>query len=285
VLTLAQSFYGREDHELTGRLLRELPGIMNWAIEGWERLYARGRFVQPASAEEAIEELEDLGSPVGAFLRQRCEVGPGKGVASWAGCSANQSSAGSPATRTSTTPSGLPVIPQMRAIVGREGLERLAASSSQIGRFETEWLASDANLEALMDLPGAWIDRVNERTPPDCIILDINSSESPTYGEQEGSAWKGHFRCTCYHPLFLFNQFGDLECCRLRPGNVHSAEDWRLVLEPVIDRYRERGAICISVPMRRSPSQRFTSCWRQRASATRSGYRPTRCCSGGSATC
>ena len=63
--------------------------------------------------------------------------------------------------------------PTMRAIVGREGLERLAASSSQIGRFETEWLASDANLEALMDLPGAWIDRVHERTPPDCIILDI----------------------------------------------------------------------------------------------------------------
>jgi Transposase DDE domain group 1 len=39
----------------------------------------------------------------------------------------------------------------------------------------------------------------------------------------------------------LFNQFGDLECCRLRPGNVHSAEGWRLVLEPVIARYRERG--------------------------------------------
>ena len=50
-----------------------------------------------------------------------------------------------------------------------------------------------------------------------------------------------HFGCTCYHPLFVFNQFGDLERCRLRPGNVHSAEDWRLVLEPVIARYRERG--------------------------------------------
>ena len=50
-----------------------------------------------------------------------------------------------------------------------------------------------------------------------------------------------HFGCTCYHPLFVFNQFGDLERCLLRPGNVHSAEDWRLVLEPVIARYRERG--------------------------------------------
>ena len=131
--------------------------------------------------------------------------------------------------------------PAMRAIVGREGLDRPAASTSQMGRFETEWLATEANLAALTDLSGAWIDRVHGRRPPDGIILDMDSSESPTYGQQEGSAWNGHFGCTCYHPLFVFNQFGDLERCLLRPGNVHSAEDWRSVLEPVIARYRERG--------------------------------------------
>ena len=76
--------------------------------------------------------------------------------------------------------------PTMRAIIGREGLERLAASSSQIGRFETEWLASDANLAALMDLPAAWIDRVHERKPPEGIVLDMDSSESPTHGPAGG---------------------------------------------------------------------------------------------------
>jgi len=131
--------------------------------------------------------------------------------------------------------------PVMRAIVGRDGLERDAASSSEMGRFETEWLASDANLTALADLCGAWIDRVHDRKPPDGIILDMDSSVSPTYGAQEGTAYNGHFACTCYHPLFLFNQLGDLERSLLRPGNAHSAEDWRLVLEPVIARYRERG--------------------------------------------
>ena len=131
--------------------------------------------------------------------------------------------------------------PVMRAIVGREGLDRPAASTSQMGRFETEWLASEANLAALTDLSGAWIDRVHGRRPPDGIILDMDSSESPTHGQQEGSAWNGHFGCTCYHPLFVFNQFGDLERCVLRPGNAHSAEGWRSVLEPVIARYRERG--------------------------------------------
>jgi hypothetical protein len=66
----------------------------------------------------------------------------------------------------------------------------------------------------------------------------MDSSESPTYGEQESSAYNGHFGCTCYHPLFVFNQLGDLERCALRPGNVHSANGWREVLEPVIARYR-----------------------------------------------
>jgi Transposase DDE domain group 1 len=66
----------------------------------------------------------------------------------------------------------------------------------------------------------------------------MDSSESPTYGEQEGTAYNGHFGCTCYHPLFVFNQFGDVERYVLRPGNVHSADGWRAVLEPVIARHR-----------------------------------------------
>jgi Transposase DDE domain group 1 len=56
-----------------------------------------------------------------------------------------------------------------------------------------------------MDLPGRWIDRVHARRRPKIIMLDMDSSESPTYGEQEGSAYNGHFGCTCYHPLFVFN--------------------------------------------------------------------------------
>jgi hypothetical protein len=46
--------------------------------------------------------------------------------------------------------------------------------------------------------------------------LDMDSSVSPTHGEQENSVWNGHYACTCYHPMFPFNQFGDLERCALR---------------------------------------------------------------------
>ena len=128
--------------------------------------------------------------------------------------------------------------PAMRWVVGDQAITGYAASASQMGRFETKWLCRPENLAALTDLPGQWIDKVHERRAPKMIVLDMDSSESPTYGEQEGSAYNGHFACTCYHPLFVFNQFGDVQRCVLRPGNVHSAADWREVLEPVIARYR-----------------------------------------------
>ena len=130
--------------------------------------------------------------------------------------------------------------PAMRTIVDSRGLMRNAASTSEMGRFETEWLTSAGNFATLVDLPGAWIDRVHACRPPKLSILDMDSSESPTHGNQEGSAYNGHFGCTCYHPLFVFNQFGDVERCALRPGNVHSAHEWRGVLEPVVERYREQ---------------------------------------------
>lgn len=99
----------------------------------------------------------------------------------------------------------------------------------------------DVNLASLTALSDARIDQIHARKRPHGIVLDMDSSESPTHGRPEGAAWDGHFGCNCYHPLFVFNQFGDLERSLLRPGHVHSAADWRLVLELVITRYRERG--------------------------------------------
>ena len=130
--------------------------------------------------------------------------------------------------------------PAMRWIVGGKAVSGCAASASQMGRFETRWLASEKNLSALVDLSGQWIDKVHGRRPPRGVVLDMDSSVSPTHGEQEMSVWNGHYECTCYHPLFVFNQYGDLERCALRPGNVHSADGWQNVLEPVVARYRRK---------------------------------------------
>ena len=130
--------------------------------------------------------------------------------------------------------------PAMRWVVGGRAASGAATSPSQMGRFETQWLAAGKNLSALTDLSGQWIDRVHARRPPRGIVLDMDSSVSPTHGEQELSVWNGHYECTCYHPLFVFNQFGDLERCSLRAGNVHSADGWDAVLRPVVARYQDK---------------------------------------------
>jgi hypothetical protein len=127
--------------------------------------------------------------------------------------------------------------PVMRQLVGDRAVMNGAASASTMGRFETEMLTQPDNLAALIDLPGHWIDAVHDKRPPKVITLDMDSSESPVHGDQEGSAWNGHFQSKCLHPLFVFNQFGDLERCALRPGNVHSADGWQDVLKPVLARY------------------------------------------------
>ena len=134
----------------------------------------------------------------------------------------------------------LSVDPAMRHVVGGRATlaDKHAASTSEVGRFETEMLSTRNNLTALMDLSGEWIDKVHRRKPPKQLILDMDSSVSETYGKQEGTAYNGHFECTCYHPLFVFNQFGDLERAMLRRGNHASAKFWRRVLLPVIERYR-----------------------------------------------
>ena len=135
------------------------------------------------------------------------------------------------------------MIPAMRWIVGGKAALGAAASPSQMGRFETRWLTAENNLSALADLSGHWIDTVHGCRPPRGAVLDMDSSVSPTHGEQEMSVWNGHYACTCYHPLFLFNQFGDLERCALRPGNVHSADGWDEVLKPVVARYRGKVSL------------------------------------------
>ena len=76
---------------------------------------------------------------------------------------------------------------------------------------------------------------------PRRVVLDMDSTEIRVYGEQEQSAYNGHFESTCYHPLLLFNGEGDCLGAKLRPVNVHSADDWEEVLLPEIECQQELG--------------------------------------------
>ena len=127
--------------------------------------------------------------------------------------------------------------PALRVVVGWKGPDRNAASTSEMGRFETELLTQKENLKGIERLNVEWIKRALAKTVHRRIILDIDSSESPVHGEQEEAAYNGHFGCMCYHPLFCFNQFGDCEGAVLRPGNVHSADGWKEFINPIVERY------------------------------------------------
>ena len=74
-LLLNQSFYGKEDLELENKIAGELPGILNWALDGLERLADNGKFTRPPNVDDTIRTLQDLASPVGAFVRDRCVIG------------------------------------------------------------------------------------------------------------------------------------------------------------------------------------------------------------------
>jgi putative DNA primase/helicase len=75
VLRLTLSFFGQEDTGLTNRLLGELTAILNWALDGYDRLRERGYFEQPETALSAIQQMEDMGSPISAFVRECCDIG------------------------------------------------------------------------------------------------------------------------------------------------------------------------------------------------------------------
>ena len=130
--------------------------------------------------------------------------------------------------------------PAMRTVVGGRAKDTQAASTSEMARFQTEILSTTDNLKHLMDLSGKWIDQAQKHRKLTKLILDMDSYVSETYGYQEGTAYNGYFACTCYHPLFLFDQFGDLERVLLRRGNHPSAKSWWRVLLPVIERHRDR---------------------------------------------
>jgi hypothetical protein len=131
--------------------------------------------------------------------------------------------------------------PTFRLIGSEKIWERGAALPSRLHWFETEVLSQDENLEGLSRINRELLAKAQAMDSTQRVVLDMDSTEIPVYGEQEHSAYNGHFESTCYHPLLLFNREGDCLAAKLRPGNVHSAEEWEEVLLPEIERQQELG--------------------------------------------
>jgi putative DNA primase/helicase len=132
LLRLVKSWYGIEDTALTHRLLAERPGILLWAIAGWQRLQERGHFIQPDAGKELVGELEDLSSPVGAFVRECCILGPAYQVpvadlfSAWkAWCEAKGRK--EPGTQQGFGRDLLAAVPTLRRLQPRDGQDRYRA--------------------------------------------------------------------------------------------------------------------------------------------------------------
>ena len=131
--------------------------------------------------------------------------------------------------------------PTFRLIGSKKNWDRGAALTSRRQSFEAEFLSSEENLLGLMAVNRELVVQAEAADGSDRVVLDMDSTESPVHGQQEGSVYNGHFESVCYHPLLLFNQHGDCFAAKLRPGNVSSAEDWDELLLPEIERQQAEG--------------------------------------------
>ncbi len=152
--------------------------------------------------------------------------------------------------------------PTFRLIGSKKICERGAALTSRLQPFETELLTQAENLAGLATLNRELIARAEAIDSARRVVLDMDSTEIPVYGQQEQSAYNGHFESTSYHPLLLFNRVGDCLAAKLRPGNGHIAEGWEGLLLPEIARQQQQGKEVVSAPMPPSPSRRSTRSWK-----------------------
>jgi hypothetical protein len=131
----------------------------------------------------------------------------------------------------------LRIDPALRLAIGKD--HRSGASQSMLSRLENEVLGNPMGLEALDGALTRATDAILKRKNKKRLIIDLDSTEDPAYGKQEGVAYNGHFAKTCFHPLFAFTSEGDCLAAKLRPGNVHSADGTLAFIKPLVERYRD----------------------------------------------
>jgi len=130
----------------------------------------------------------------------------------------------------------LRIDPALRLALGKD--HQAGASQSMLSRLENDVLGNAMGLEALDGALTRATDALLKRKNKKRLIIDLDSTEDPAHGKQEGVAYNGHFAKNCFHPLFCFTSGGDCLGAKLRPGNVHSADGVLQFIKPIVERYR-----------------------------------------------
>jgi len=116
----------------------------------------------------------------------------------------------------------LRIDPDLGLALGKD--YQTGASQSMLSRLENGVLGNEAGLQALKAALTRSTDTLLKRKNKKRHITDLDSTEDPAHGKQEGVAYNGHFAKNCFHPLFAFTRGGDCLGAKLRRGNVHSAD-------------------------------------------------------------
>ena len=130
----------------------------------------------------------------------------------------------------------LRIDPALRLALGKD--HQAGASQSMLSRLENDILGNEAGVQALEAALTRSTDTLLRRKNKKRLIIDLDSTEDPAHGKQEGVAYNGHFTENCFHPLFCFTSEGDCLRAKLRPGNVHSADGVLEFIKPMVERYR-----------------------------------------------
>ena len=130
----------------------------------------------------------------------------------------------------------LRIDPALKLALGKD--HQAGAGQSMLSRLENDVLGNEAGLHALEAALTRSTDTLLKRKNKKRLIIDLDSTEDPAHGKQEGVAYNGHFAKNCFHPLFCFTSEGDCLRGKLRPGNVHSADGVLEFIKPIVERYR-----------------------------------------------
>ena len=148
-------------------------------------------------------------------------------------------------------------------LMGSERIwERGAALTSRLQSFETELLTQAENLKGLSRINRELLAKAEAMDSPQRVVLDMDSTEIPVYGEQEQSAYNGHFESTCYHPLLLFNGEGDCLGAKLRPATYIVPKTGTKCFCPRSSASRHWVRKWCFEPMPRLPNRRSTKRWK-----------------------
>ncbi len=129
----------------------------------------------------------------------------------------------------------LRVDPALRLSLGKG--KELGAGQSALSRLESDILGKVQGLAALDEAVLRGADALIKKKDKYRFILDVDSTEDPAHGKQEGCEYNGHFGKNCFHPIVAFTGDGDCLAAELRPGNVHSADGVLDFIRPIVARY------------------------------------------------